>query len=402
MRSSRSPHLLALLVVVGACGGAPSQPTFPTRPTPAIPADDLATAKGSAKSVDAGDPRLAVGVKDPRVVDLDIIRIRATPIGVGGDPEMSSVATADLFRLANEAAKAGQTKDAIGRYRQIITEFPDSQYAPVSLFNIAAIYDGQGDLSSTITTLRELVGGYPNARESIEGHMYIAALQAEHRQFPEAADTLVAVLVRPNLTFADRVEANARRGYVLLELKKYDEADAMLLAAVAEWRRATRIDDPYYIAMANYYRGELAHRKFAEAPVRLPDDQLVADLETKRVLAVEAYDRWKESLSYNHAYWGTAAGYQMSQIFVELWEVTVKAPYPPRLAVSARPRYIVELHDRVRGHLEKALQGHRMNLELAKAYGVGTTWSKGSEQSAVQVMQLLAQDTPGHFVTPAN
>jgi tetratricopeptide (TPR) repeat protein len=336
------------------------------------------------------------------VVDLDIIRIRANPTGVGGEPEMSSVATADLFRLANEAAKTGASKDAIGRYRQIVTDFPDSQYAPVSLFNIAAIYDGQGDMVSTITTLHELVGAYPNARESIEGHLFIAALQADHRQFSEAAETLTAVLARGSLTFADRVEANARRGYVLLELKRYDEADTALLAARDEWRRAPRIDDPYYIAMANYYRGELAHRKFTEAPVRLPDDQLAADLETKRVLAVEAYDRWKESLSYNHAYWGTAAGYQMSQIFVELWEVTVKAPYPPKLAVSARPRYVVELHDRVRPHLEKALQGHRMNLELAKAYGVGTTWSKGSEQQAVQVMEMLAHDTPGHFVTPAN
>ena len=28
----------------------------------------------------------------------------------------------------------------------------------------------------------------------------------------------------------------------------------------------------------------------------------------------------RESLAFKHAYWATAAGYQMSQIFVELWE----------------------------------------------------------------------------------
>jgi hypothetical protein len=154
--------------------------------------------------------------------------------------------------------------------------------------------------------------------------------------------------------------------------------------------------------MANYYRGELAHRKFAESPVRLPDDQLIADLEQKRILAVQAYDRWKESLGYNHAYWGTAAGYQMSQIFVELWQITVTAPYPTKLATQVRPKYMVELHDRVRQHLEKALRGHQANVELAKAYGVDTTWSKGSEQQAVKVMELLAKDAKGNFVTPAN
>ena len=133
----------------------------------------------------------------------------------------------------------------------------------------------------------------------------------------------------PNLTYADRIEAFARKGYVLIELKRYDEADrSRSMPRSPSGGRRQHIDDPYYIAMASYYRGELAHRKFLEAPVRLPDDQEVADLEAKRVLAVQAYDRWKESLGFKQAYWATASGYQMSQIFVELWEATVKAPYP--------------------------------------------------------------------------
>jgi tetratricopeptide (TPR) repeat protein len=311
-----------------------------------------------------------------------------------------AVASADLFREANEAAKDGRQTAAIQTYRQLIADFPSSIYAPLSLFNIAAIYDKQGDLSSTITTLRELVAAYPAARESIEGHLYIAALQADRAQWADATATLDAVLVRANLTFADRVEAHARRGYALVEQKRYDDADAAFTAAIAEWRHAPRIDDPYYIAMAHYYRGELMHRRFEAAPVRLPDDQLLADLEARRVLAVQAYDRWKESLGFKHAYWATAAGYQMSQIFFELWEVTVKAPYPSRLAPTGRTHYVAEVHNRVREHLEKALEGHRMNIELAKAYGVETTWSKGSEQRAVQVMELLAKDSKGEFITP--
>jgi hypothetical protein len=42
-----------------------------------------------------------------------------------------------------------------------------------------------------------------------------------------------------------------------------------------------------------------------------------------------------------------------------------------------------------------------MNVELAKAYGVETRWSKASEQQAVTIMELLAQDTAGAYVTPA-
>ena len=362
------------------------------------PARDLGTAKDTAAKVDPSAGGMTA--RDPRIVDLDIIRIRASSTGVGGDPELTSVASADLFRQANEAAKAGRTQDAIARYRQLVAEFPDSLYAPISLFNIAAVYDHQGDYTATVTTLRELVATYPNARESVDGHLYISAIQAEHHDWAATVTTLEAALARPNLTYADRVEAFARKGYVEIEQKHYDAAQVALEAAVGEWRKAPRIDDPYYIAMASYYRGELMHQKFVDAPVRTGDDEMVADLEAKRVLAVKAYDHWKDALGFKQAYWATAAGYQMSQIFVELWEAHVKAPYPKRIEIGTRPTYVTDVHQRVREHLEKALEGHRMNVELAKAFGVETTWSKGSETRAVQIMELLSREAQGRYVTP--
>ena len=134
-----------LLVIVTACGGTRPLPKHPASP-PITPASDLADVRSTTPKADPGDRSLTV--KDPRVVDLDIIKIRAESKGVGGEKEMTSVASADLFRMANEAVKAGNTKDAIARYRQLIAEFPESLYAPVSLFNIAAVYDHQGDFTS--------------------------------------------------------------------------------------------------------------------------------------------------------------------------------------------------------------------------------------------------------------
>lgn len=402
---------LALILVFAACGGTASRPTLPS---PSVtPAHDLDSARNSAVKdpkpggqLEARDPRVpawsgADSLRDP-VIDLDIIRITAHARGPGGDPELTSVASADMFKQANEAAKAGRQREAIAIYRQLITEFPDSQYAPVALFNIAAVYDTQADLTATLTTLEELITAYPASRESIDGQLYMAALQADHQLWPSAAATLDAALARPALTFADRLEAFARKGYVELEQRKYDQAEASLAAAIAEWRKAPRIDDPYYIAMAHYYRGELMHKKFLEARVRIGDDEMVADLDAKRALAVKAYDRWRDSLGFKHAYWATASGYQMSQIFVELWAAHVKAPYPHRIALATRPTYVAEVHTRVRDDLAKALEGHRMNVELAKAYGVETQWSKASEQQAVTIMELLAKDTAGNYVTPAN
>jgi tetratricopeptide (TPR) repeat protein len=371
------------LLLIAACAT--------TRPQQVVqaPARDLAVA---TKVAPRAAPKDAVA-KDPRVVDLDIIRITA------GDGS-GDIATADLFREANDAAHAGQTEHALALYRKLVADFPESKFAPTALFDMAAIYDGRGDFGSTVTTLRELVKSYPASRESVEGHLYIAAVQAEHQQFADAVATLDEALARPSLTYADRVEAFARKGYCLFELHRDADADTALTAAIAEWKQAPPIEDVYYAAMAHYYRGELAHRAFTDAPLRLPDDQLVADLDHKRVLAVQAYDRWKEALGFRHVYWATAAGYQMSQIFVELWSVTVKAPYPAHVAATARGTYNEEVHVRSREHLEKALEGHRMNVELAKAFGVDTTWSRGSAQRAAQLAELLAKDQAGDYVTP--
>lgn len=390
-------RVLLVLLVAAACGGSTKSGTLPKAP-PIAPADDLAAAKNDAPKADPGDSSLTA--KDPRVVDLDIIKIRAN--GPPGSDTMTSVASADLFRMANEAAKDGRTESAIQQYRQLMHEFPDSLYAPVALFNIAAIYDGRADMPQTIATLRELVQTYPQSRESIEGHLFIVALQADKQQWGDALATIDAVLARQNLTYADRIEAYARKGYVLLEQKKFDAADAALAAALAEWRKAPRIEDPYYIAMAHYYRGEVLHQRFLELRLRPGDDEMVADLEQKRILAVQAYDRWRESLAFRHAYWATASGYQMSQIFVELWEAHVTAPFPRRVAPSARQAYVLEVHERVKEHLAKALEGHRMNVELAKAYGVDTAWSRGSETRAVQILELIAKESAGTYTQPAS
>src|SRR5215475_13129794 len=206
------------LTELAGCGAAPPRPTARTVGV-ALARDlsrDLADARAAAPAVPP-EHRDALPARDPRVVDLDIIRITAHTRAPGGEPELTSVASADLFQQAGAAVRAGRPREAIGLYRQLVAEFPESQFAPVALFNIAALYDREADLTATITTLEELVANYPAARESVDGQLYIAALQADHQQWAEAAATLDVALARTHLTFADRVEALARRGYVELE-----------------------------------------------------------------------------------------------------------------------------------------------------------------------------------------
>lgn len=74
-------------LALAACGGRPAAPTPPRAPTgPSSPALDLAAARTDAPRVDPAQGGLVA--RDPRVVDLDIIKIRAQAPGIGGDPEL--------------------------------------------------------------------------------------------------------------------------------------------------------------------------------------------------------------------------------------------------------------------------------------------------------------------------
>jgi tetratricopeptide (TPR) repeat protein len=394
-----------LALVLAACGGPGTKSTLPTVPTQ--PGDDLARAQAGATpgAEGADDPRLGTAGIDggePEVTDLDTIRISVVGKDLSGEPELEAVAAANLLAEGAAAAAAGEFPVAIGTWRRLVTEFPDSKHAPTALWNIAAVEEKRGDTNAEIAALRELVAGYPTRREAVEAHLYIAALESERARWPAAKATLDEVVARTDLTYADRIEAFARRGYVLMEQGDVPAAAQSLEDAIATWRKAPRVIDPYFIAMAHFYRGEVARRQFVAAPIRkqVATAALHDDLAVREKLAAAAYDRWRETLAFNHAYWSTAAGYQMSQIFVEFWQATVKAPYPTDLAEAARTKYVAEVHDRVRDHLEKALEGHRMNVELAGAFGVDTQWSDASKQRAAEVMTLLAQEAAGHYVTP--
>src|SRR4029079_18726350 len=145
--------------------------------------------------------------------------------------------------------------------------------------------------------------------------------------------------------------------------------------------------------------GEVAHRRFIAAPLRLPDEQLKKDIAAKEALAVAAYDRWKQSLVLKNAYWATAPGYQMSQIFFELWDAAVHAPFPQQVDPSARAAYEGEVHALVREDLDKALEGHRMNVGLADAYGVKTAWSEASKQKASEILEVIQRESTARAST---
>lgn len=400
-------RLAALLLVLAACGG-PARPQAPRPPEPTdastqrTPDRDLAAATPADPVAVAGDPAARPGTGAGKRYDLEEIKLVVSR-GPGGDERIDAVAPSTLLDQGRAALDAGKPREAISIFRRLAAEFPTSRLAPAALYYIGMVLEGLGDVPAAIDAYREVVAAYPTGPESLEAHLRIAGLAAERKDFATADATLVEVLARTDLAAADRLEAQARRGYVLIELGRVADAEVILKAAVATWTRANTIDDHYYIAMAHYYLGELRHREMTAIALRSALVDLKADLVAKENLAAAAYDAWKRALEVQDPYWALAAGYRMSHIFFELWQVAVTSPFPDGLEPAARTYYTVEVHDRVRRHLATAFEGHQMNVRLAEAYGVGNAWSEASKTRALQIAAILAREGRGEMsaVVPA-
>jgi tetratricopeptide (TPR) repeat protein len=329
------------------------------------------------------------------------MRIEVAGRSADGEPELVSYDAQSLLDAGNDALARGQPDQAMAHYQKLVQAFPTSRLAPAAIYNLGLAHEARGEHEQAIAQYRRLADDPALDRDGVEAHQRVAAVLAELGRWSEARDTLTALLGRSNLTHGDRIEGLARLGYVVLEQQEYAAAETHLRAALEAHAKLTgTLDTLYFVAMSRYYLAQIPHRQFRAVPMRLPDKQLERDLQAKAELVALAYDRYVEVLQVTDAYWGTAAGYQMSQIYKELWDDIVAAPIPTQLSPEAAAYYVKEVHTRVRGMLEKAMAGHLRNVELAGVYGTSTEWSDASRVRADEIAQLLAREASGELVVP--
>ncbi|MBL4632263.1 MAG: hypothetical protein JKY56_00220 [Kofleriaceae bacterium] len=209
-----------------------------------------------------------------------------------------------------------------------------------------------------------------------------------------------ALLAIADLKTTDRLEAQARRGYVLLESKDFAASEVALNEAIAfanQSRSKAEQQGDYYVGMAHFYLGDIARRQFDEIPIRLPEDQMARDIEAKAVLANLASDRFGDTVGTGNIYWATAAGFRLADVQNQFWRSLVRAPVPPHLSGQVAEIYVVEVHKQSLVFLLKALDTHGKNVKLATIYKGPTSWSRASEREVVRLTELIGREQAGEL-----
>lgn len=365
----RSSAFLPFLGLVGACAGDAGR--APAPPPARSPARALATEK---------------------TIDVDPLRIRVIEDPAGGR-EVEAYDARDLFDQAAAALDGESWDQALQLYDRLVTEFPSSALVVPALFNAGLALEGKGDRDGAVARYRQVTLIASRPRDSIDASMRIAAVLAEQGAWARSAAALEPVLASKAASRDDRLEALARKGYALVEQKSYAEAEKALRAAIELAGTGDRAD--YFAAMAHFYLAEIPRRQAAAVPLRLPDAQLKADLEAKAKLVLLAQERYQATIGLGNVLWATAAGHQLAFMQEDMWRALVGAPVPAQLKKDEAAIYVAEVRKLARSHLDRALDIHGKNVQLAERYRTESPWSEGSRQRIPVLADLIARENRG-------
>ena len=384
--------LLLLILAIAACG-----------PKPGGTASGGTTPAGGAGQ--PGKP----GVPPPKVIELEALRIDVVTTK-GGQTSVVYDARS-LLEDGNDALMQRRYDEALAAYDHLLRDFPDSRLALPALYNAGLALEGKEDFAGAAQKYRDIVtrgAGRKEEAETVKDAQFrLGAVLAESQKWPEGIAVFEAVLDRNDLTPSERIEGLARLGYVLIEGKDYAGAEEVLRSALGYHRQITgteKLENNYYVAMAQYYLADIPHRQFNDVPLRYPEEQLSKDVDFKSELMLLARDRYIKTVDYKNAFWATAAVYQIGLMYKEFWDDFMAVPIPTNLKPVEVQAYIkaVNEEEQLRKLLEKSLLYHQRTLEMAKNANVQTIWTDASVQGAEDARKIIAKQQKGEHITPGS
>ncbi len=351
--------------------------------------------------------RVAAPPAPPAALEMEPMRI-----DVERSPDGLRARTYDarsLLEDGNEALVLRRYDEAIAAYDHLLTDFPDSALRAAALYNAGQAYEGKLDWEGAAARYRRLIEVAPTTPETKEdrknAHFRGAAVLAEAGQVGESAALLGKVLEWNDLTPDERIEALARLGFAHVQGKEMTAAEDVLRQAIAYHREVQgthRLETTYFVAMAQFYLGEIPHQQFLAIPLRYPEEQMQRDAEQKSQLFLLARDRFVKAVEYKSPIWATAAVFQVASMYKEFWDAWMAVPIPADFGPDEAREYTKEVNEEagLRRLLEKALFFHEKNLTMARDARVDTGWSKQSGVEAESLRQLLAQLSRGDYIRP--
>jgi outer membrane protein assembly factor BamD (BamD/ComL family) len=367
----------------------------------------LATAAGCAHNGPGGAPVVAPGAKVEEV-EMEPIKLQAVK-GPDGVQHVETFDATELFERAGAALSDKRFDDAIKAYEQLLKEFPsETRYTKAALYNCGLAYQGKKDWQTAIARMQQLVEQFPGTQDAKDAQFQIGASYAEMGNWPTSATLFAQILERKDLTSDDKIEALARRGFAQFQLHDFETAERTFKSVVWFFQsieKEERLQTDFFLALTKYHLAEIPHERFRASPLRLPEKQMMTDLEEKCRLLLVAQRAYIDAMKLGNPQWASASGYQVASLYEELYEALIHAPIPTELTTDEnaekRDVYYEELRRRIRVLLEKSLKWNEQNLLMIERLGIQNEWKDKSKLAFAKLQKMLDPTYKFEFADPS-
>jgi TolA-binding protein len=390
--------------------------------SPEVPSRFLRPALGSAPALAAVLPVLAwlaaagcahsSGASGPSAAPVTHLEMEPIKISATNGPEgvqIESFDAADLFEQGGKALSEKRYDDAIAAYDRLLREFKESRFTWTAIYNAGLAHNDKKDWPGAIARFKTLVESYPDSADTKDALFHLGALYAETSNWPASGQVFAQLLERKDLSADDRLEALGRRGFAQFQLKDLDTAERTFRSALDFFRRIEReerLETDYFLALSHYQLGQVSHERFRAAPLRLPEQQMNADLDEKARQLLLAQRAYIDTIKLGNPGWAAVSGFQIGSLYEELYDAFVGAPVPAELLRPAEREklevYYQELRKKIRVLLEKSVRTHEANLLMMERTGVQSEWREKSKLAYAKVQRLLDPSFRIEFGTPSS
>ncbi len=349
---------------------------------------------------------------------------------VRGD-QLEAYTADELFTAAGTHAASGDCDAASLRYERLAREFPDSSYASPSLYNAALCFQRRAgdetlhteakvpDVLRAVHFYEQLLERFADGSDSKHATFQLCNLLLRANEATRALTFAERLLTREDLDAAERFEALARRAQALLgqsraviesanaaeeRVHARDEAKRQASEALAYFRTRPEADsatlDPFFAGAANFVFAE-TQRMESESiaiPTGTPLEQHAA-LERRAQLLLDAQRSYFDTIRQTHAFWASAAGYQIGTMYRTLHVAIGHAPIPPpsrEMSVEARQvydtEYVATLRRRIQPLMRHAIRYWELTLQMIERTGVRGEWVDRIQHDLVDTRSHLLDE----------
>lgn len=344
---------------------------------------------------------------------LEPVKIIAS---TSGDGSVEVLDADELFARGNKALDARRYEDAKSDYKKLLRHFPESEFATLTQYNLGLAHEGLKEFADAIARYEQFASKKPQKEHLKDASFRMGACYAELGEWKKSAAIFARILEENDLSLSDRIEAIARKGLAHFrdrDLARADETLRYVLRFNTYIQEVERLDGDFYLAMAHFYLGAIAHTSCRN--VSLPDDKTLAtQLDEKARLLLDAQANYIAAIKVKHAYWASVAGFQIGALYKEFYDALMRArpsfdlaaqenSKQARVTVSDAKRqleevYFEELHVKVKPLLHKALRVFEKNALVAQSLGVDNGWVKRSWAQIEKLKRMLIA-TPSEIRT---